>query len=274
MSVRFDETSHTYTSEKGDTLISVTTLLKKYVPPFDAHYWSTYKAIKEVLEKKGIWAQYKQECGGWENVVPVTRNDKTFAHRAEVMEVKKRLLREWDDNAREAASKGTRFHKMKESTDRSAGTVRHEKLDLPVHPGDSFRSREFDSKDGVFPELLVFDLKLGIAGTADWVVKNAGIVTIKDYKTSGKIPREGFQGETLLYPLEKFPNAKFYIYALQLSLYAYIIQRRGDYKIGGLSIEHVDPSTGEILAVMPVEYYKDDIERLLKHWIDEKKSKK
>lgn len=266
MGVTFDEKAHKYTSTSGEEYISVTTLIKRYVPPFDSHYWSTYKAVKEVMIRKGEWATYKANCGGWENVVAFVRMDKKFPYRTEVMEVKQRLLKEWADNARDSAAKGTAFHKKKEASDRSDGLTTYRGKQHAVHSGDPLKARGFDDREGLFPELLIYDDELKVAGTSDWVLRESGVVHIKDYKTSKTIDKMGFMDTTLLHPVNDVLNANFYVYTLQLSLYAYMLERKG-YTIGDLSLDHIDKETHKLIDNYPTVYYKDQIIKLLDDWI-------
>ena len=269
MPVTFDEASHTYTSHKGTQYISVTTLIKKYVPEFDSHYWSTYKAMKAVLESKNEWKKYKDNCGGWENVVAVVRADKGFKYREEVMQKKREFLAMWAEEGKAAAARGTAYHKKREEEVRSGVTV-HDSKEYYTLTGDPLASKI--EADGVYPELLLYDDELEIAGQADWVLKSGNTIHIKDYKTSKDVSKLGFMEEMLLYPLNGLLNAKFYVYSVQMSLYAYILERQG-YDIGSLVIEHVDGRTQETIDVLPTSYYRDEVIALVKDWSETKKRK-
>lgn len=270
MPVTFDEARHLYTSTVGKNYISVTTLIKKYTPPFDSHYWSTYKAMKQVLEAKGEWATYKAKAGGWENVVAHIRHvDKTFPHASEVLVAKKQLLKMWADNRDESARKGTEFHKSKELADRTAGSVVHHKTKYPTVVLTMEELMKY-AGDGVITEFLLYDDELEIAGQADWVLKSGNEICIKDYKTSKEISRVPFQDECLMHPVSHLPNANFYTYSLQLSLYGWMLERIG-FRITELSLEHIDKVTGETLKIYPVEYLRNEIIELVNHHCATKK---
>lgn len=271
MPVKFDEASHTYTSHKGSLYISVTTLIKKYTPPFDSHYWSTYKAMKAVLEKKGEWVNYKRNCGGWENVVAYVRMDKTFKHREEVKNKKREILEMWAREGKEAALRGTKFHKSKEESDRKSGYISHSGVSYPISSGDILSAKPLT--DGLYPELLLYDDELEIAGQADWVLKVGNTIHIKDYKTSKDVDKTGFMEEMLLYPVNNLLNAKFFIYSLQMSLYALILERKG-YEIGTLTIEHIDSKTHETIDVLPTEYHREEAKKLVEHYCETEKKKR
>lgn len=271
MPVVFDEASHRYTSHKGYDYISVTTLIKQYTPPFDADFWSAYKALKEVLTAKGEWRAYLDKVGGWENVVPAARMDKDFKFKKEVSARKKQFLQDWDENRDTAAKAGTKFHKAREAETRKDLVFDDTfipvigDIDLLSHNEVAKRSGKPQIKDGLCTELLLYDDELEVAGQADWVLIKDGEAFIKDYKTSKEIKMKPFAEEVLLHPLECFPNCNFYVYSIQLSLYAFILERAG-YKISRLTIEHIDRSTFETIATYPAAYHREEVIKLLTHY--------
>lgn len=267
MPVTFDESSHRYTSHSGDSYISVTTLIKRFTPPFDADYWSAYKALKAVLSKTGEWDSYKKKAGGWENVVVFARSvDKDFRYRKEVIEEKKRILAEWQDTKEEALSKGTEYHKMKEQHVKEKIVYSPEMKEISVLSGvDLLAAQDFE-KDGLYPELILYNDEWKIAGQADWVMKVGKTVHIKDYKTSKEISKTAFQEQCLLPPLSHIPNANFYTYSLQLSIYALMLEQAG-YKIGNLAIEHVGKEDFKTIEMYPTEYLKKDASKMIKHYL-------
>lgn len=274
MPVVFDEASHRYTCHKGYDYISVTTLIKQYTPPFDADFWSAYKALKEVLTAKGEWRAYLDKVGGWENVVAAARMDKGFKYKKDVVARKKEFLKEWDENRDNAAKAGTKFHKAREAETKK--DLLFDDTFIPVIGGDDVLSlNRLSGKkitDGLCTEMLLYDDELEIAGQADWVLLKDGEVFIKDYKTSKEIKMKPFGEEVLLHPLESFPNCNFYIYSIQLSLYAFILERAG-YKISRLTIEHIDRSTFETIATYPTKYHREAVIKLLTHYCASREKK-
>jgi hypothetical protein len=271
MPVTFHEEEHKYTSHLGETYISVTTLIKKYTPPFDADYWSAYKALQAVLSRHGIWDQYKRKAGGWENVVVYVRNvDKDFKYKAEVIKEKKLILQSWEDTKEDALSKGTILHKLKEDGVKEKIVYTPELTEVTVCSDvDILAAQDFDN-DGLYPELVLYNDVWGIAGQADWVMKRKKRVDIKDYKTSKEIKREAFRDEKLLGPLCHLPNANYYTYAIQLSLYARMLEERG-YEVGTLSIEHIDKNTQKTIGMYPVDYYRKEVDELIKDHVKKRK---
>ena len=54
----FDEPTHKYTDNCGNSYISATTIIHSYVPKFDANYWAKYKAKEENTSIKDIKNQW------------------------------------------------------------------------------------------------------------------------------------------------------------------------------------------------------------------------
>jgi ATP-dependent exoDNAse (exonuclease V) beta subunit len=183
---------------------------------------------------------------------------------------KKEILARWETNRIDAAAKGTRYHKSREEQ-----TVQLPLFDDGMQEAKITKKHIFDGpfdEPTLFPEALLWDDKLKVAGTADWVLVLGDTVHIRDYKTSGEITKTSFQGETLLHPVTTLLNCNFSTYSLQLSLYAYILERRG-YKIGTLAIEHVNRETFEHICNHEVQYLRNEIIALLKHHLGVKTSK-
>lgn len=74
--------------------------------------------------------------------------------------------------------------------------------------------------------------------------------------------------DTLLAPINHLPDCKLYKYALQLSLYAYIMECWG-YELveNGLEIIHIRPTAEPKLIKIP--YLKDEIEKLMLHRLND-----
>lgn len=273
MPVTFTEENHRYTSHSGEIYTSVTSLLKSFTPPFDADYWSAYKALQAVLEGRGEWAAYKKKAGGWQNAVVYAREiDTTFPYRKEVIEAKKLILQSWDDTKNEALSKGTAYHKLKEDSVKQKIVYTPEMQEIPVVSDVDVLALQNFEDDGLYPELILYNDDWKLAGQADWVMKQKNRVNIKDYKTSKEIKRSAFQDSKLLYPVDHLPNANFYIYSLQLSLYGLMLESKG-FQVGYLSIEHVDKNTQRTIEIYPVEYLRREAQLIVDSHISENKKK-
>lgn len=67
------------------------------------------------------------------------------------------------------------------------------------------------------------------------------------------------------FPLNNIQDSNYWHYALQLSLYAYLLQiLHPEFVIKGLKLIHIDREQKETEYEVP--YLKDDVERMLKHY--------
>jgi hypothetical protein len=98
---------------------------------------------------------------------------------------------------------------------------------------------------GVYPEHMVFLRSVGICGQSDLVEVVNGKVNIIDYKTNKEIKMEGFtnwEGVTdkMLPPVDSLDDCHFNHYALQLSIYMYIILKHNPkLKPGRIFVHHI-----------------------------------
>jgi hypothetical protein len=263
MSIHFDESTHTYTRNNNE-YTSVTTLIKKYTPVFESDYWSTYKAVKDVLSSYWEWSEYKGNAGGWEGVVDFFKRNGAGAYEEEIKERKQYYLDLWEELSQEALDKGTIVHERLEREILS-GERKIYGNDSVLQPNQMgiLNLQQFTG-DGVFPELKVFNDRYKVAGMVDLVRKIGRTIHITDYKTCKEIAIESFRDEKLLPPLQLVPNSDFYKYQLQVSLYAWMLEQCG-FDIGELTMEHRDKNTAELICSYALEYKRNDIIKLLEH---------
>ena len=92
---------------------------------------------------------------------------------------------------------------------------------------------------------MVYLRSVGICGQSDLVEVVNGKVNIIDYKTNKEIKMESYvdwegKSEKLLPPIDNLDDCHFYHYALQLSIYMYIILKHNPkLKPGKIFIHHV-----------------------------------
>lgn len=269
MSITFDQLKHQY-KRNGTIYISATTLIKKYEPPFDSSYWSLYKSIKKVLERYGEWRAYKWSCGGWESVVEHFRTYR-HTHADEIYSEQKRLLLEWQHKGKEAREMGTKVHKELEDEVNDSLYVEDDQGDKLV-PSFAPVTDPLASagENQVMTEVIIYNDKYKIAGMIDRVDKKGNIVNLRDHKTSKEITKNAFRDETLKPPVKHLPNANYYVYSLQLSLYAWMLSQFG-YEIGTLNIDHRSRNDGNLIQSYPVKYLMHDITNILKHYGEQKR---
>lgn len=110
------------------------------------------------------------------------------------------------------------------------------------------------------PEVQVYDEELGLAGTVDLVIEGGGRVVLVDYKTNDKITTKSYDGKVgILPPTRDMEDCSMSRYSLQLSLYAYILERRGCF-IDKLYIIHLSEKGAKEIEV---PYLKERVEKML-----------
>jgi ATP-dependent exoDNAse (exonuclease V) beta subunit len=128
---------------------------------------------------------------------------------------------------------------------------------------------------GVYPEYLISrtsdDGILNIAGQIDCLVKNGNEIVIIDHKTNKKLDlKGGFNTVTkstakMLYPLNNLDDCNFNHYQLQLSTYAWMLQKiNPDFVIKDLILNHYDHEGNNTLY--HCDYLKTEVERMLAYY--------
>ena len=151
------------------------------------------------------------------------------------------------------------FNKWKEMgiESRNLGTAMHSKIENYYLGNDSEETdayklfKIFADKVELKPyrtEWSVYDWEHKIAGTIDFVDYQNGEYIIYDWKRSEKIIENGMPvkinkyGEKGNYPLEHLDNTPYYHYALQLSLYKYILEKNYGIKVSDLRLGIFHPT--------------------------------
>jgi hypothetical protein len=221
MSIIFNAADHSYkslSSEDNINWISVTTLISHFKKPFDA---------KKVSEK-------------------VTKNK-----RSKWFGLDPKVIQEiWDNESNRAVTLGTYYHNQREADLCSLASIEREGVTVPVFPpsGEINGARVAPNQKleaGVYPEHMVFLKSAGICGQSDLVEVVNGKVNIIDYKTNKEIKKESYVdwegvSDKLTEPLSNLDDCNFNHYALQLSIYMYIILKHNPkLKPGKMFIHHV-----------------------------------
>jgi hypothetical protein len=100
-------------------------------------------------------------------------------------------------------------------------------------------------KDGIYPEHMVYLKSAGICGQSDLVEVVDGKVHITDYKTNKEIKLEGFTNwegvsQKMASPINHLDDCNFNHYALQLSMYMFIILKHNPkLSAGSIVIHHI-----------------------------------
>lgn len=204
--IHFDEASHTYTdTETGKQLISVTTLLGKYKPKFDAIGNAT-----RIAKREGVHVDF--------------------------------ILEQWEETKREACDYGTHIHKVMEDF---LVDGKQEEQYKDLYESYKSHKDEFKGYPELHAEKKLYDIANGIAGTGDLIYENKKSFKVGDFKTNKRFRYTNNYGEFMTGPVSHLTVCEFNSYALQLSLYAYMYEAISGKKCDGLVIFYKDPNKQE-----------------------------
>ena len=249
--VAFSENSHTYWNvDDNEKYISVTTLIGRYENEFDKDFWSAYKALERLIPAES-WKIEKK------SLLNTRKFDKEILNVYDISELdfnkaQQGILDEWQYENKVSCDRGTKIHAQLEKSMYEAGAnVSLKKFGL----GGSFvcdKGRtSLDLENGVYPEYLISRISpdgvLRLAGQIDLLVKKGNKIWIIDWKTNKKIEKNSFfdsksrKSTKMKYPLNNIEDCNFWHYTLQLSTYAWMIEKLNpDFEIQGLIMVHYD----------------------------------
>ena len=271
--VAFSEDTHTYWNvNDNEKYISVTTLIGRYENEFDKEFWSAYKALEKLIPKDN-WKIEKK------SLLDSHKFDKEILSIYNISELdfnktQQQILDDWDYENKISCARGTKIHSQLENAMYKAGNnVSLKKFGV----GGKFicdkNRTELDLENGVYPEYLIsiMDGILRLAGQIDLLVKKGNKITIIDYKTNKKIDQHSFfdnkskKTVKMKYPLNNVEDCNFWHYTLQLSTYAWMIQKSNpNFEIEDLIIVHYDHNNNQ--TIYHLEYLKDEVEKMLRHY--------
>lgn len=190
-------------------------------------------------------------------------------------ERKQEILDEWATKREESCIRGTAIHRQHELEHLAGRTKELQHLGL----GGKFSTNTSNILESgvqkVYPELLLSrispDRKLRLAGQADLVIVDNNDIYILDYKTNKEIKTKSFydkkthKSQMMKYPLNNLQDTNFWHYSLQLSTYAWMIQKLNpEFNIKALILIHYDHSGN--CETYECDYLKDDVERMLGYY--------
>lgn len=196
MSIIFTDLDHSYKS--GNIKYkSVSTIISEYKAPYDAYYWSLYKAYQKLLGEetfKVLKSEYKLGDHALFNYL------KFYADQEKAYEIQASILDDWKNERDKSIVKGNNYHEFKEKQSFDDGYSINPFNDAKYETQKSVLittdgSKELrtptygclsDLLDGFHPELLLWNNKYQIAGQADKVyietINGVRHVDIDDYK--------------------------------------------------------------------------------------------
>ena len=274
--IAFIEETHKYfdVTNPDAKFTSVTTMIHEYTQPFDKEFWSAYKALEKLLPKD-VWNVEKK------SLLNSKKFDKVLLDLHSISEndfnrEQQGILDEWDNENRKSCERGTKIHADLENSFYSKkDDISLSKFEI----GGKFECRkdysELDIENGVYPEYLISrvseDGKLRIAGQIDLLVKKGNKIIIADWKTNKKIETKSFFNSKtktsvkMKFPLNNLDDVNYWHYTLQLSTYAWMIQKLNpEFEIEDLVLVHFDHSDN--MTVYHLPYLKTEVIKMLNHF--------
>lgn len=274
-----DETHKYYNKTDMKPYISVTQLISEYEQPFQEDFWSSYKALEKVLDPESFAIIKK-------TLLSTKTFDRRILQKLSVNpekfnSEKELILKEWKDKKDEACQHGSEQHLIKELSFYDKGNFdlsRYGFKDCVGHYDCTSNYYKLDRERAIYPEFLIaIDYNgLRISGQADLIIKNGNDIYIGDWKTNAELKTTSYYDKRtksnimMKFPLNTIQDCSMGHYTCQLSLYAFMLQQiNPDFNIKQLEIIHIDRNGKETLY--PVEYKKSEVERMLNHYIRQKK---
>lgn len=266
--VYFDDT-HEYRAKEDDLQgVSVTTMIHAYTTPFDATFWSSYKALEALLEPE-IFGILKPK------LLQTKRFNKSILTKLDVNldlfnSKKQEILDSYDKKRIASCEYGTKVHAQIENAlyGRDPNTLKKFGVGgkIPVYKG----KYRLELGSGVYPEFMISyrDDDFLLCGQIDLLIANDNKLTIGDHKTNEKIEFKSFydkykKSQTMMkYPLNTIQDCNGQHYTLQLSTYAWMLQQLNPkFEIERLFIHWIDHEGKE--SFIDVPYMKQEVEKML-----------
>ena len=274
--IAFVEETHRYfdVTNPDAVFTSVTTMIHEYTQPFDKDFWSAYKALEKLLPKDK-WNVEKK------SLLNTKKFDKVLLEMHEINEndfnrEQQFILDEWDNENRKSCERGTKIHADLENS----FYQKKENIDISKFEiGGKFECRkdysDLDIENGIYPEYLISrvseDGKLRIAGQIDLLVKKGNKIIIADWKTNKEIKTKSFFNSStktsvkMKFPLNNLDDVNYWHYTLQLSTYAWMIQKLNpEFEIEDLVLVHFDHKDN--MTVYHLPYLREEVVRMLNHY--------
>ena len=271
--IAFEEKAHRYwdVTDPSKKFTSVTTIIEKFGQPFDKEVWSAYKALEKLLSADA-WKIEKP------SLLKSKKFDKSLLELHDISEndfnrEQQAILDSWDEENRKSCERGTKIHAdFENSFYKKKKNIDISKFQI----GGKFECRkdytDLDLENAVYPEYLIHrispDGKLCIAGQIDLLVKKGNNIIVGDYKTNKEIKMKSFfdsktkSSVKMKFPLNNLDDTNYWHYCLQLSTYAWMLQKLNpDFIIEDLVMIHIDHK--DKMTIYHLPYLKNEVEKML-----------
>lgn len=265
--IKFDPVDHTYRLDGGRLLTPVSSVLNSLEPPFDAEGKSYGVARREILAKHGLLEMPAQDTDAF-NIMDL-----------EIKDLAQELRDRWEATGQESIDFGNWVDKAVEDS------INGFPVPIELQEVVSAINQEHAHYYKEFAQFMVFDEEYGICGTTDRTSlrgSRSNVVDITDIKTglNKGMTYDGFKikdgigkyyNKFYLEPLSHIEVSSYARYTLQLSSYAFLLQRMfPEVKIGRLKVCFVDRvkinhGTYEYIhRNIPIMYMRHEVETLFK----------
>jgi len=233
MHIKFDEVTHTYRNTiTGEVYTSATQLISKFKKPFDSLVHAT-----RVAKREGLTVDF--------------------------------VLDMWEQEKDKSVVKGKNIHAILENYVRFGETEKD--YTWLYKSFEKQREQLVGNCKQVHAEKLLWNDHYKISGTCDLLYDHEDSFSVLDYKTNKVITAYSKYGEYLLSPLDFLSYCEYNVYALQLSIYAYLNEKLTNKKVRNLHILYLNEDK---FISFNVPYMKLEVELMLETYTKSKEKNK
>lgn len=180
---------------------------------------------------------------------------------------KQQILDEWKRINDEANEYGTEVHEILERY-LLANKIYIPKSDYEREIILKFQKIDPMTNGAIHPETILFSEKHKLAGTADIIEDCGDYFNVWDFKTNKKVNYVSDYGHWLNKPLSYLSDCQYNVYALQMSIYAYMYQMETGKKVGRMALFYLNPEKDYEFEIIPVPYMGLEAHKILT-WFSE-----
>ena len=257
----FNVAEHTYINRMNVSYMPVTSFIHSFCKKED---WA---AIAQKYIDKRTSKQIVEEISSKYNI-PISVVYEKFKNEGINS---KTVMYFWDLEKNRACNDGSNFHNEQEEEDIKNNNA------IANHETDAIYDLS-TLNDGIYTELMIWDDEYLICGKSDKVIistdeKNLNpYISIKDYKTNkelkinynfiNKNTGEPVVNKYMLEPISHLVDCNYIHYTLQLSLYAYMLERKG-FKVKDLELLHTPNYDKNNMKSYQLPYMREEIIAML-----------
>lgn len=225
-----------YHKVTGESFKSVTTVLGMLEPEFNSEQIALAISMQDPSKKKEQYQNMSQE----------------------------EILAEWKRINDEANEYGTEVHEIMERY-LLANKIYIPKNDYERDLISKFQGIDPMTNGTIYPETILFSEKHKLAGTADIIEDCGDYFNVWDWKTNKKFRFISEYDHWLNPPVSHLSDCQYNVYALQLSIYAYMFQMETKKKVGRLGIFYYNKEEG--FKLVPLPYMGLEAKAVLDYWV-------